>query len=180
MPLSANHIYFFVSYAVAFLVFGLIGKWYLWPAIRERAPAIALTPLLLYACLRVNGLMFLMPGLVSPQLPRTFAVPTAYGDLSAALLALVALFCVRTGNAAAKPMTWLFNIIGLTDLTYATYSSFRDHVDPTYLGTSYYLASINVPAMTVVHIVIFAYLLRTWTSDPAANAVTTPVSRRSA
>src|SRR6516165_4745987 len=179
MPLSANHIYFFVSYAVAFLVFGLIGKWYLWPAIRERAPAIALTPLLLYACLRVNGLMFLMPGLVSPQLPRTFAVPTAYGDLSAALQALVALFCVRTGNAAAKPMTWLFNIIGLTDLTYATYSSFRDHVDPTYLGTSYYLASINVPAMTIVHIVIFAYLLRTWTRDPA-NAVTTSVSRRPA
>ena len=42
MPLSANHIYFFVSYAVAFLVFGFIGKWYLWPAIRERAPGIAL------------------------------------------------------------------------------------------------------------------------------------------
>jgi hypothetical protein len=60
--------------------------------------------------------MFLMPGLVSPQLPRTFSVPTAYGDLSAALLALVALFCVRTGNAAAMPMTWLFNIVGLTDL----------------------------------------------------------------
>ena len=101
MPLSANHIYFFVSYAVAFLVFGLIGKWYLWPAIRERAPAIALTPLLLYACLRVNGLMFLMPGLVSPQLPGTFAVPVAYGDLTAAVLALLALACVRYENAAA-------------------------------------------------------------------------------
>jgi len=61
----------------------------------------------------------------------TFAVPTAYGDLSAALLALVALFPqARTGNAAAKPTTWLFNIIGLTDLTCATHSSFRDHIDP--------------------------------------------------
>jgi hypothetical protein len=77
-------------------------------------------------------------------------------------------------------MTWLFNIIGLTDLTYATYSSFRDHVDPTYLGTSYYLTSINVPTMTVVHIVIFARLLSTWTGDPAPNAVTTSVGRRSA
>jgi len=33
-------------------------------------PKVALTPLLLYSCLRVNGLMFLMPGLVSPNLPR--------------------------------------------------------------------------------------------------------------
>jgi hypothetical protein len=160
MTLSANHIYFFVSYAMAFLVFGLIGKWYLWPAIRERAPGIALTPLLLYACLRVNGLMFLTPGLVSPQLPGAFAVPVAYGDLTAAVLALLALACVRYENAAAVPMVWLFNIVGLLDLIYANISTFKDHVDPTYLGVSYYLAVLNVPAMVVVHVIIFAYLLR--------------------
>ena len=72
MQITANHIHFFISYAVAFLVFGLIGKWYVWPAIKDRAPKAALTPLLLYACLRVNGLMFLMPGLVSPELPSAF------------------------------------------------------------------------------------------------------------
>src|SRR5499425_2694130 len=113
MTLSANHIHFFVSYAVAFLVFGLVGKWYLWPAIRERAPKVALTPLLLYACLRVNGLMFLMPGLVSPQLPSAFAVPTAYGDLTAALLALLAIAFIRNESAGALPAVWLFNIVGL-------------------------------------------------------------------
>jgi hypothetical protein len=75
MRLSDNHFHFFISYAVAFLVFGLIGKWYIWPAIKGRAPEIALTPLLLYACLRVNGLMFLMPGLVSPELPRPSPCP---------------------------------------------------------------------------------------------------------
>ena len=160
MPLSGNHIHFFTSYAVAFLVFGLIGKWYLWPAIKDRAPKIALTPLLLYACLRVNGLMFLMPGLVSPELPGAFAVPTAYGDLTAVAFALLALVCVRTENAAATPMVWLFNIVGLLDLIYANISTFKDHVDPTSLGVSYYLAVLNVPAMVVVHVVIFAYLLR--------------------
>ena len=61
-------------------------------------------PLLLYACLRVNGLMFLMPGLVSPDLPAAFAVPTAYGDLTAVILALLALACVRYENALAVPM----------------------------------------------------------------------------
>lgn len=160
MPPSDNQLHYFISYAIAFLVLGLIAKWYLWPAIMDRAPKSALTPLLLYACLRVNGLMFLMPGLVSPELPRAFAVPTAYGDLAAAILALFALWPVRTGNAVALPMVWLFNIVGLLDLIYANISTFKDHVDPTYLGVSYYLAVLNVPAMVVVHVLIFAYLLR--------------------
>jgi hypothetical protein len=160
MPLSANHIHFFISYAVAFLVFGLIAKWYLWPAIKDRTPAIALSPLLLYACLRVNGLMFLMTGLVSPKLPAAFTMPTAYGDLAAAVLALVALACVRAENAAGLPMVWLFNIAGIFDLIYANISTFKDQVDPTYLGVSYYLVVLNVPAMVVVHVLIFAYLLR--------------------
>jgi hypothetical protein len=159
MPLSDHHIHYFISYAMAFLVFGLIGKWYLWPAIKDRAPKVALTPLLLYACLRVNGLMFLMPGLVSPELPHAFAVPTAYGDLTAAVLALIAAVCLRTENAVAVPMVWLFNIVGLLDLVYANISTFKDNVDPTYLGVSYYLAALNVPAMVVVHVLIFMHLL---------------------
>jgi hypothetical protein len=160
VPMSNNHIHYFISYAVAFLGFGLIGNWYLWPAIKDGAPKNALTPLLLYACLRVNGLMFLMPGLVSPQLPRAFAVPTAYGDLAAAMLALLALWPVRAGGPLAVPMVWLFNVVGLLDLIYANISTFKDHVDPTYLSVSYYLAVLNVPAMVVVHIAIFAYLVR--------------------
>ena len=160
MPLSDNHIHYFISYAVAFVGFGLIARWYLWPAIKDRSPKIALTPLLLYATLRVNGLMFLMPGLVSRELPRAFAVPTAYGDLTAALLALLALWPLRAGNAFALPLIWLFNIVGLLDLVYANISSIKDNVDPTYLGVSYYLAVLNVPAMLVVHILIFAYLLK--------------------
>ena len=160
MPLSDNHIHYFISYAMAFLVFGLIGKWYLWPAIKDRAPKVALTPLLLYACLRVNGLMFLMPGLVSPDLPRDFAVPTAYGDLTAVVLALVALIFVRAKSILALPMVWLFNIEGTLDLVYANISTFRDNVDPVQLGASYFLPAINVPAELIVHVLIFAYLLR--------------------
>src|SRR5215470_8496122 len=160
MQLSANLIHYLISYAVAYIVFGLIVKWYIWPSIKDASPATALTPFLLYACLRVNGLMFLMPGLVSPDLPQAFAVPTAYGDLTAALLSLVALACVRYENRAAAAMLWLFNIVGLLDLIYANISTFKDHVDPTYLGVSYYLAAINVPAMVVVHVLVFAYLFR--------------------
>jgi membrane-associated HD superfamily phosphohydrolase len=160
VPISANHIHFFISYAVAFLVFALIARWYVWPAIRDRAPQVALTPLLLYACLRINGLMFLMTGLVSPDLPSAFAVPTAYGDVTAAVLALLAIACLRTASPLAMPMVWLFNVAGFLDLVYANISQFRDSVDPVQLGVSYYLAVINVPAMVVVHVMIFVYLLR--------------------
>jgi len=160
MPLSDNQLHYFASYAVAFVAFVLIGRWYLWPALKDRAPRTALTPLLLYASFRVNGLMFLMPGLVSAQLPKAFAIPTAYGDLAAAVLALIALWLVRLEKTAAIPLVWLFNIAGLLDLVYANISTFKDHVDPTYLGVSYYLAAINVPAMVVVHVLIFAYLFR--------------------
>lgn len=160
MPLSDNQIHYFMSYAVVFLVFAFIAKWYLWPAIKDRPAKLALTPWLLYASFRVNGLMFLVPGLVSRELPRAFAVPTAYGDLTAAVLALLAVYFLRIENALAVPMAWLFNVVGLLDLVYANISTFRDHVDPTYLGVSYYLAVLNVPALVVVHVMIFAYLLR--------------------
>jgi hypothetical protein len=43
---------------------------------------------------------------------------------------------------------------------YANISSVKDQVDPTLLRLSYYLAVINVPAMVVVHVMIFAYLLK--------------------
>jgi hypothetical protein len=157
---SANMIHFFISYLVAFLALGLAAVWYVWPSIRDRAPKAALTPLLLYSCLRVNGLMFLMPGLVSPDLPQAFAVPTAYGDLAAVLLALLALACVRAESFVALPMVWLFNVVGTLDLVYANISTFKDHVDPVQLGAAYYLAAINVPAELIVHVVIFAYLVR--------------------
>jgi hypothetical protein len=160
MLMTANTIHFFISYAVAFLVFGLIAKWYVWPSIKDRTLKTALTPLLLYTCLRVNGLMFLMPGLVSPELPSVFAVPTAYGDLIAVLLALLTLACVRFENTFAVPMLWVFNIVGLLDLIYGNISSLTYNVDPTQWGAAYYLVVLNVPAMVVVHVLIFAYLLR--------------------
>jgi hypothetical protein len=160
MQIPANIIPFFLSYAVAFLVFGLIGKWYIWPSIKDRAIKIALTPLLLYACLRINGLMFLMPGLVSPELPSAFATPTAYGDLAAVLLALFALACVRFESSFAVPVLWLFSIVGLLDLIFGNVSSLAAGVDPAQWGTAYYLVVLNVPAMVVVHILIIAHLLR--------------------
>jgi hypothetical protein len=160
MDISINQLRFFVSFLVALLACAFIALWYVWPAIAKRGPKAALPPLLLYACLRVNGLMFLMPGLVSRDLPAAFAVPTAFGDLTAATLALIAAITHRYTSRAAIPITWVFNVLGTVDLIYANVASVVYRVDPAMLGVAYYLAVVNVPAMLVVHFMIFAYLLR--------------------
>jgi len=54
MQPTANQMHFFIGYAVAFLAFGLIGKWYVWPNIKDRALKAALTPLLLYVPARTD------------------------------------------------------------------------------------------------------------------------------
>ena len=162
MTLTPNLVYFFISYATAFIAFGIVAKLYLWPAMAARTAKSALTPLLLYACFRVNGLMFLMPGLVSADLPPAFAVPVAYGDVTAVVLALLALAALRWDSRVAQGAVWLFNLEGTADLLYANIATFTAHVDPASLGVSYYLAVINVPLMLVVHGVIFIYLLRGW------------------
>jgi hypothetical protein len=68
-------------------------------------------------------------------------------------------FIIRT-RGAPWPVLWLFNVVGLLDLAYANISSLAAGVDPAQWGASYYLVVLNVPAMVVVHVLIFAYLLR--------------------
>ena len=160
MPITENHIHFFICYATSFLVMALIGKWYLYPTLQKYSLKEAVTPLLLYACLRVNGLTFLMPGVVREDLPKTFAAPTAYGDMTAVFIALLALWMLRAGSALARPLLWLFNIVGLANLIYAQIATFTYDVDPASLGASYYLVVLNVPAMIVVHIIMILLLLR--------------------
>jgi len=53
---AANHVHFFLAYPVSFVAFGLIAKWYLLPALERHPLPTGLSPLLLYACSRVNGL----------------------------------------------------------------------------------------------------------------------------
>ena len=73
VSLSDNQLHYLISYALAFVAFGLIRKWYLWPVLKGRTPRTAFTPLLLCAIFRVNKLMFLIPTLVSTQLQNAFA-----------------------------------------------------------------------------------------------------------
>jgi hypothetical protein len=52
---------------------------------------------------RVFGLVFVIPGVVGPNLPAGFATFAAYGDFATGVLAMLALLTVRM-----CPLFWLF------------------------------------------------------------------------
>jgi hypothetical protein len=139
---------------------------YLWPALRDLPRARALRPLLLLHGTRFIGLAFLVPGVVSPELSGEFARPAAYGDLIAALLALLALAALESRPGIA--LVWLFNIWGTADLLYAFYQG-RIGVgfEPGQLGAAYFIPTVVVPLLLVTHGLVFRILLR---GDGAARA----------
>jgi hypothetical protein len=107
--------------------------------------------------LRHLGLVFLVPTVVGPALPASFAVPAAYGDLLAGLLALAAMGALRTRSSIAIPLTWLFNVVGLLDLINAFYQGLSNNVQ---LGAAYYIPTFIVPALVITHLMIFRMLIR--------------------
>src|SRR5918912_4519623 len=64
---------------------------------------------------RIFGLVFILPGVVGPNLPADFAAFAAYWDLATGMLAMLALLTVRI-----RPLFWLFvlafNLVGVVDL----------------------------------------------------------------
>jgi hypothetical protein len=75
---------FFVSIAFSFVAWGIVAVRYIWPQLRDRQRNDALRPLLILHSFRFEGLVFLVPGVVSPDLPSAFAHSAAYGDIMAA------------------------------------------------------------------------------------------------
>ncbi|WP_244222566.1 hypothetical protein [Cupriavidus lacunae] len=101
-------LWFFVSIAFSFSAWGIVAKRFIWPKLRLLPQAEALRPLLILHSFRFIGLAFLVPGVVSPELPSAFAYSAAYGDLVAATLAWLAL--VSLPGSAGLVMAWIFNV----------------------------------------------------------------------
>src|SRR5215467_10967654 len=101
---------FFLSIAFSFIAWAMVVARNIWPELRPRPRAEALRPLLILHSFRFIGLAFLIPGVVSPDLPSAFANSAAYGDLITAILALVSLQLLP--SAAGTAAAWLFNLWG--------------------------------------------------------------------
>ena len=158
---------FFVSIAFSFIAWGVVTAGLVLPALRRRGRDEALRPLLVLHSFRFVGLAFLVPGVVSPDLPAAFAEGAAYGDIVAAALALLALVLLpgRLGIIAA----WIFNLWGAADILHANYEGIHLDVQPGQMGAAYFLPTFIVPLFLITHGLMIWLLLRNDAAVPAAR-----------
>ncbi|MBY5587518.1 hypothetical protein [Rhizobium leguminosarum] len=110
---------------------------------------------------RFFGFVFLLPGVVGPNLPASFATFAAYGDLAAGLLAMLALLTVRI-----RQVFWLFvvgfNLVGMGDLILDYYHAIQAGLPARAgeLGAAYAIPIIYVPLLMITHVFAFYFLLR--------------------
>ena len=108
------------------------------------------------------GLMFLSPGAVFPGMPQQFAYPAAFGDLLAAVLALMAIPAVVRRSRLARPLVGVFNVEGTLDLMVAISLATINDAAP-HMGSSYWIPAFWVPALLITHYIVFVLLGKRWT-----------------
>ena len=158
---------FFLSIAFSLMAWSLVAKRYIWPRLRSLERPDALRPLLVLHTFRFEGLAFLVPGVVSPDLPTTFAHSAAYGDLGAAILALLSLASLP--SSAGLVIVWIFNLWGTFDLLRAFYEANAGGLMPGQLAAAYFIPTILVPLLLVTHALIFNILLRQRAAPKTVN-----------
>jgi hypothetical protein len=153
-----QQLYFFVSIAFSFIAWGIVTARYIWPEIRLRPRAEALRPLLILHSFRFIGLAFLVPGVVSSDLPSAFSHSAAYGDIIAATLALLSLLSLTRG--AGVVIAWIFNLWGSADLVNAFYQANDAGLVAGQLGATYFIPTLVVPLLLITHGLVFRILLQ--------------------
>src|SRR5438094_7241615 len=110
-PATIFNIHLVLGYVPWLLCFGA----YIWPRLKLMDRVEAHRAIATLHSFRFFGLVFLLPGVVGPNLPAGFVVFAAYGDFATGLLAMLALLTVRV-----RPLFWLFviafNLVGVGDI----------------------------------------------------------------
>jgi hypothetical protein len=110
---------------------------------------------------RFFGLVFILPGVIGPNLPTAFGNFAAYGDFATGILAILALLTARI-----RLLFWsfivAFNAVGAADILIDYYHG--NQVDlPTLSGqlaATYWIPILYVPILMITHVVAFYLLLR--------------------
>lgn len=158
MPINAL---FGLSVLMSFAASGLVATLYVWPRLQRTPREDALTALVTPHAFRFVGLSFLVPGVVAPSLPSAFAAPAAYGDLIAAILAVISVLALSARASWAAAIVWVFGIWGSLDLLNAFYQGeIGVGIDARDLGAAFYIPTFIVPPLLVSHGLIFWLLLR--------------------
>ena len=110
---------------------------------------------------RTIGLSFLVTGVVSAELPKVFAAPAAYGDFVAAILAIASVLLLAKRLPGAVLSVWIFNVWGAADLLNAIYEGgMGAKIDPSMLGSAFYIPTAIVPPLLVTHALVSLVLVR--------------------
>ncbi|OWV97241.1 hypothetical protein [Rhizobium sp. R693] len=134
---------------------------YVLPRLRSMDRAEALRAIATLHSFRFFGLVFILPGVVGPNLPGDFAVMAAYGDFATGVLAMLALVSFHV-----RPLFWLFtsafNLVGAGDLIIDYYhgAQFGLPALAGQLGATYAIVIIYVPLLMITHIVALYLLAR--------------------
>ncbi|MCA0012174.1 hypothetical protein LB561_18395 [Mesorhizobium sp. B292B1B] len=110
---------------------------------------------------RFFGLVFIIPGVVGPNLPADFATFAAYGDFATGVLAMLALLTIRI-----RPLFWLFvvafNLVGTIDIGVDYYHGSQAGLPAVAgeLGATYAIPVIYVPLLMITHAVALCLMLR--------------------
>ena len=158
MPTAAVFmIHLALGYLAWLLCFGAYGL----PLLRRMDRAAAHRAIATLHSFRFFGLAFIVPGVVGPGLPPSFATFAAYGDFVTGLLALLALLTFRV-----RPLFWslvaAFNLVGVADLV-LDYSHAVQAGLPSVageLGATYAIPVIYVPLLMITHVVALYGLVR--------------------
>ena len=148
-----------LQFTLSLAAYAAIGGWFVWPSLQRAPRRTALSILLLPQLFRHVGVNLFVAELVDPGLPVAFARQTAIGDTLVVGLAWVALLSLRANWQFAPKVVWSFNIIGIADLLFNLATAARVGA-AEHLGAAWYGPTFIVPAMLVVHALIFAVLMR--------------------
>lgn len=134
---------------------------YIWPRLRSMDPVAAQRAIATLHSFRFFGLVFILPGIVGPELPAGFGPFAAYGDFATGVLAMLALLAVRI-----RPLFWplvvAFNVVGVTDIIVDYYHGVVLGLPQLagQLGATYAIPIIYVPILMITHAAAFYLLLR--------------------
>jgi hypothetical protein len=146
-----------LGYVAWLLCFGA----YFWPRLKTMDRVDSHRLIATLHSFRFFGLVFILPGIVSPNLPARFTVFAAYGDFATGILAILALLTVRI-----RPLFWsfvvAFNLVGAADILVDYYHATQINLPATaaQLGVTYAIPIIYVPLLMITHAVAFYWLLR--------------------
>jgi hypothetical protein len=156
-PETLFRIHLVLGYVAWLLCFGV----YILPKLRSVGRFGAHRAIATLHSFRFFGLVFLLPGVVGPNLPAGFASFAAYGDFVTGLLAMLALLTVRI-----RPLFWLFvvafNFVGAADIILDYYHAVQTGLPALagQLAATYAIPVIYVPLLMITHFVAFYWLVR--------------------